>query len=125
VRHLTSTPYDNFDFSLMKAVSIEEMLKVQFRAEFFNVFNIQNYGLPMTTCGASSFEGYWPCQRYYSQADSVEPEICVLAMCLPYGAGQAVWISQCWPSLHSGFGFKGRMSLKSSLFNSTPRCAAS
>jgi len=44
-----------FDFSLMKAVSIEEMRKVQFRPEFFNVFNIQNYGLPRTTCGASSF----------------------------------------------------------------------
>jgi hypothetical protein len=52
---VTSTPYDNFDFSLMKAVSIEELLKVQFRAEFFNVFNIQNYGLPRTTYGASSF----------------------------------------------------------------------
>ena len=52
---MTSTPYDNFDFSLMNAVSIEERLKVQFRAEFFNVFNIQNYGLPRTTYGASSF----------------------------------------------------------------------
>jgi hypothetical protein len=39
----------------MKAVSIEELLKVQFRAELFNVFNIQNYGLPRTTYGASSF----------------------------------------------------------------------
>jgi hypothetical protein len=53
---VTSTPYDNFDFSLMNAVSIEEMLKVQFRAEFFNVFNIQNYGLPRTTTGRAASE---------------------------------------------------------------------
>ena len=53
---MTSTPYDNFDFSLMKAVSIEEMLKVQFRAEFFNVFNIQNYGLPGQPTGRAASE---------------------------------------------------------------------
>jgi hypothetical protein len=52
---MTSTPFDNFDFSVMKAFSIEERLKFQFRAEFFNVFNIQNYGLPGTTYGGGGF----------------------------------------------------------------------
>lgn len=53
---VTSTPYDNFDFSLMNAVSIEEMLKVQFRAQFFNVFNTQDYGLPRTSTGRAASE---------------------------------------------------------------------
>ena len=40
--------FDNIDFSLMKQQHIAENLAVQFRAEFFNVFNIQNYGTPGT-----------------------------------------------------------------------------
>ncbi len=43
---LTAMPYDNIDFSLMKAIPVWESFDFQFRAEFFNVFNIQNYGLP-------------------------------------------------------------------------------
>ena len=43
--------YDNFDFSLMKQIPVYEQFAFQFRAEFFNVFNIQNYGLPGTTFG--------------------------------------------------------------------------
>jgi hypothetical protein len=52
---IASTPYSNFDFSLMKNVPIAERLHMQFRAEFFNVFNIQNYGLPGTTFGGGNF----------------------------------------------------------------------
>ncbi len=48
-------PFDNVDFSLMKGVSFAEKATLQFRAEFFNVFNIQNYGLPGTTYGANGF----------------------------------------------------------------------
>jgi hypothetical protein len=52
---VSSTPYDNFDFSLMKIIPIGEKVSTQFRAEFFNVFNIQNYGLPGTTFGSGNF----------------------------------------------------------------------
>ena len=48
-------PYDNIDFSLMKQLPITERAALQFRAEFFNLFNIQNYGLPNTTFGGSGF----------------------------------------------------------------------
>ena len=48
-------PYDNVDFSLMKQLPVYERFAFQFRAEFFNVFNIQNYGLPGTTFGSSGF----------------------------------------------------------------------
>ena len=47
--------YDNIDFSLMKAFPVWESLNFQFRAEFFNIFNIQNYGLPGTTFGGTGF----------------------------------------------------------------------
>lgn len=52
---LTAMPYDNFDFSLMKEIPAWESLGFQFRAEFFNVFNIQNYGTPGTTFGGTGF----------------------------------------------------------------------
>ena len=42
-----------FRLSLMKQLPITERAALQFRAEFFNVFNIQNYGLPNTTFGGA------------------------------------------------------------------------
>jgi Carboxypeptidase regulatory-like domain/TonB dependent receptor len=47
--------YDNFDFSLFKQIPVHEQFGFQFRAEFFNIFNIQNYGVPGTTYGNSGF----------------------------------------------------------------------
>jgi hypothetical protein len=44
-------PYDNVYLSFIKEFHIGEHLKVQFRPEFFTVFNIQNYGIPGTTYG--------------------------------------------------------------------------
>ena len=36
----------NFDFVLQKDFKIYELQKLQFRAEFFNLFNHPNFGLP-------------------------------------------------------------------------------
>ena len=39
--------FHNFDVSLMKETALHgEAAKLQFRAEFFNIFNIVNFGLP-------------------------------------------------------------------------------
>jgi len=46
-----SPAFDQIDFSLMKGFKIGERVNIQFRPEFFNVFNIQNYGVPGTTVG--------------------------------------------------------------------------
>jgi hypothetical protein len=52
---LTSMPYDNIDFGLMKNIPVWESFGFQFRADFFNIFNIQNYGNPGTTFGGTGF----------------------------------------------------------------------
>lgn len=52
---ITAMPYDNFDFSLMKQFHAWESLSFQFRGEFFNIFNIQNYGAPGATYGGTGF----------------------------------------------------------------------
>ncbi len=44
--------FDQVDFSLMKGFTIKDRVNVQFRPEFLNVFNIQNYGVPGTTVGS-------------------------------------------------------------------------
>jgi hypothetical protein len=41
----------NFDFSLFKDFRITEQVKIQFRAEFFNAFNIPQFDLPNATIG--------------------------------------------------------------------------
>ena len=45
----------NWDFSIMKNNRFKERYNVQFRAEFFNGFNLVNFGSPGTTQGTSSF----------------------------------------------------------------------
>jgi hypothetical protein len=46
-----SPAFDQIDFSLMKGFNIKDKVNIQFRPEFLNVFNIQNYGTPGTTVG--------------------------------------------------------------------------
>ena len=46
---------NNFDFSVFKGVNIDERRRVEFRAEFFNLFNHPNFANPGTTLGTTSF----------------------------------------------------------------------
>ena len=41
----------NLDWSLFKSFAITESSKVQFRAEFFNLFNTPQFDLPNSTIG--------------------------------------------------------------------------
>lgn len=44
--------FDQIDLSLMKGFRIGDRVNIQFRPEFLNAFNIQNYGNPSTGVGA-------------------------------------------------------------------------
>lgn len=46
---------DNFDFSMMKTTNITEGTNVQFRAEFFNLFNRVQFAPPDTQQGSEDF----------------------------------------------------------------------
>ncbi len=43
------------DFSVLKATRIRERMNLQFRAEFFNIFNHPNFSLPNVTVNSSAF----------------------------------------------------------------------
>ena len=47
--------YQNVNFSLVKNTAIREKLNLQFRAEFFNLFNHTNFDLPDNFLGSPSF----------------------------------------------------------------------
>jgi len=49
------TPFKNFDFALMKNTRIAETANIEFRAEFFNVFNHPNFALPGNILSAPNF----------------------------------------------------------------------
>jgi len=44
----------NFDFTVLKDTRITEKLRVQFRAEFFNLFNHANFQAPNIDAGTST-----------------------------------------------------------------------
>jgi hypothetical protein len=54
---VTGPGFSNTDFSVIKNTKVNERLKVQFRAEFFDVFNHPNFGQPgrVASVGSSSF----------------------------------------------------------------------
>jgi hypothetical protein len=45
----------NTDLSALKSFTITERVNLQFRSEFFNIFNRTRFGAPNTTYGSSSF----------------------------------------------------------------------
>jgi len=47
--------FDNVDFSIIKNTQLGESINVQFRAEFFDVFNHANFGRPDNVVGTPSF----------------------------------------------------------------------
>jgi len=50
-----SAPVYNADFSLFKNFVVREGMNLQFRGEFFNIFNIQNYAAPDSLVGDPGF----------------------------------------------------------------------
>lgn len=46
---------DNFDFAIFKKTNITERMDVQFRTEFFNLFNHPQFGPPNGTFGSATF----------------------------------------------------------------------
>jgi hypothetical protein len=47
--------FSNFDLSLVKDTAITESTKIQFRAEFFNIFNQHAFAIPGQVLGSPSF----------------------------------------------------------------------
>ncbi len=47
--------FKNFDFSVIKNTKITERLRLQFRTEFFNIFNHPNFGQPGRFVGSPTF----------------------------------------------------------------------
>jgi hypothetical protein len=45
----------NFDFALQKATTLHESIRLEFRAEFFNIFNRVQFAAPVTTLGSTTF----------------------------------------------------------------------
>ena len=51
---VTGPGFNNFDFSILKSTRLSERFKVEFRTEFFNIFNHPNFGQPGGVCTPSS-----------------------------------------------------------------------
>jgi hypothetical protein len=47
--------YQNVNFSVVKNTALRESVNLQFRAEFFNLFNHPNFDLPDNFLGSPSF----------------------------------------------------------------------
>jgi hypothetical protein len=54
---LKGPAYQQWDFSAIKTIPIHEAMNVQFRAEFFNIFNNVNFRLPDNDINSPTF-GY-------------------------------------------------------------------
>jgi len=55
-RNIVVAPgYRDFDFSLLKNTKIGENVNVQFRTEFFNIFNHPSFAIPSNISAAANF----------------------------------------------------------------------
>jgi hypothetical protein len=55
-RNIVVAPgYRDFDFSLLKNTKIGENINVQFRTEFFNIFNHPSFAIPSNIRAAANF----------------------------------------------------------------------
>jgi hypothetical protein len=52
---IKSSGVDNFDFSVVKSTPIHEAVALQFRVEFFNIFNRVQFGPPVTEVDSTLF----------------------------------------------------------------------
>lgn len=52
---MRASPTKNWDFSVLKNTMLKENWTLQFRAEFFNLFNTVQFGPPATAFGVSTF----------------------------------------------------------------------
>jgi Carboxypeptidase regulatory-like domain/TonB dependent receptor len=52
---LKGPAYQQWDFSALKTIPIHERLNLQFRAEFFNIFNNVNFSLPNNDSNSTNF----------------------------------------------------------------------
>jgi hypothetical protein len=55
-RHVVVGPaFNNTDLSIMKKTAVNERMDVEFRAEFFDLFNHANFGQPGNVVGTPAF----------------------------------------------------------------------
>lgn len=79
--------FANTDFSLFKNFAITERFKVQFRSEFFNIFNTPNFGRPNATLNTAA--GFLPTRSangtvsYPSQANIVRGPGAITSLVAP------------------------------------------
>jgi hypothetical protein len=52
---LNGPAYQQWDFSVLKMIPIRERMNLQFRAEFFNIFNNVNFELPNNDISSPNF----------------------------------------------------------------------
>ena len=69
----------NFDTSLFKNMIFHERFTLQFRAEFFNLFNRANFGPPDTTDWADKTFGQISALQFIAARGAVGVEVDILA----------------------------------------------
>src|SRR5262249_37854842 len=74
----------NFDFSVTKVTRINEKKSIQFRSEFFNLFNHPQFALPADVVGNQSLYGSNPNLLGVITGTSVNPRLVQFALRLQF-----------------------------------------